>query len=315
MSRNFDKSLRMLDSQPIPLQHLTHPFLEEKGVRLVVLRLDKVHPEVSGNKFFKLKYNLAEAKNHGEKTILTFGGAFSNHVYATASAAHAAGFESIGIIRGQDADQENPTLTHARERGMQLHFVNRENFRMKNSPPFLEMLNARFGDFYLIPEGGTNALAIKGTKEILEEVDVDFSHVCLSVGTGGTFAGLAASIQSHQSLIGFSSLKGDFIFKEIKQLIKQFHIESLGNLEIRNDYHFGGYGKAKPELTEFIRWFYSEFKIPLDPIYTGKMAFGVWNLIEKDHFPTGSKLLLIHSGGLQGNAGFFSQTGIELPIL
>ncbi|WP_026969623.1 1-aminocyclopropane-1-carboxylate deaminase/D-cysteine desulfhydrase [Algoriphagus terrigena] len=305
----------MLDAESTPLQYLSHSLLSEKEVELAVLRLDKVHQEVSGNKYFKLKYNLAEAKKLGEKTILTFGGAFSNHIYATASAAHTAGFHSIGIIRGEDADRGNSTLAHAQKKGMQLHFADRESYRMKNSAGFREKLRAQFGDFYLIPEGGTNEIAITGTKEILDEAHAIFSHVCLSIGTGGTFAGLAASLRSHQCLIGFSSLKGDFIFREIEELLTKYHIQSPGNLEIRTEYHFGGYGKTKPELINFMRWFYSEFGIPLDPIYTGKMAFGVWDLVEKDHFPKGSTILLIHTGGLQGNAGFFEQTGIDLPTL
>lgn len=305
----------MLQPDPIGLQQLSHTLLDEKRVKVSVLRLDQVHPIVSGNKFFKLKYNLGEAKKLGKKTILTFGGAFSNHIYATASAAHLAGFQSIGIIRGKDADRNNPTLAHAQQMGMQLHFVDRESYRKKSSPEFLENLKSQFGDFYLIPEGGTNELAIEGTKEILVGLDFSFTHFCVSIGTGGTFAGLAASLQNHQTLIGLSSLKGEFIHEEVAKLLDTNEIQSKGSLEIKTEYHFGGYGKHKPELLEFMGWFYNEFKIPLDPIYTGKMAFGAWDLIKKDHFPSGSKVLLIHTGGLQGNAGFTAKTGIALPIL
>lgn len=304
----------MLVQQPAPIQHLSHPFLTEKGIQLDVLRLDKVHSEVSGNKFFKLNHNLEEAKKLGKRTILTFGGAFSNHIYATASAARLEGFQTIGIIRGEDADLRNPTLLHAKKMGMHLHLVDRTSYRNKTSPEFLEKLEAQFGDFYLIPEGGTNELAIQGTKEILTSPHHEYSHFCISIGTGGTFAGLAASIHSQQTLLGFSSLKGDFIKKEIENLLSKNRIHPRGKLEIQTEFHFGGYGKYTNELLEFILWFYEEFKIPLDPIYTGKMANGVWNLIQKDHFPPGSKILLIHSGGLQGNAGFAEKTGIELPI-
>ena len=305
----------MLIAQPVSCQHLSAPLLSEKGVQLAVLRLDQIHSTVSGNKFFKLKYNLEEAKKLGKKSVLTFGGAFSNHIFATASAAHAEGLQSIGIIRGEHGDRRNPTLLHAREMGMKLHFVDRESYRNKNSPMFLEKLRTLFGDFYLIPEGGTNGLAINGTKEILGETHSDYSHVCVSIGTGGTFAGLAASLQSHQTLVGLSSLKGEFIRKEMEDLFLTHHISPTGTWEIQTDYHFRGYGKTKPELIDFMRWFYREFEIPLDPIYTGKMAYGIWDLLKKDHFPKGSKLLLVHTGGLQGNAGFFNQTGIDLPIL
>lgn len=315
MQLNFDKRLRMLVHQPAPIQQLTNNFLAEKGIQLAVLRLDTVHSQVSGNKFFKLKYNLEEAKRLGKSTVLSFGGAFSNHIYATASAAHSEGFHSIGIIRGEDADLENPTLRHAQKMGMDLHFVDRESYRNKNSPEFLEFLKSRYGDFYLIPEGGTNEFAIKGTKEILHASHSEFSHFCVPIGTGGTFAGLTAPLKSHQTLIGVSCLKGDFIFKEIEALLLKYSIQTEGKFEIQSGYHFGGYGKHKPELIEFILWFYKEFRIPLDPIYTGKLAFGIWDLIGKNHFPPGSKILLIHTGGLQGNAGFAQKTGIELPIL
>lgn len=315
MYLNFGKRLQMLQAEPIELQHLTHSLLEEKGIKLAVLRLDQVHPEVSGNKFFKLKYNLEEAKKQGKRTILTFGGAFSNHIYATASAAKLAGFLSIGIIRGEDADSSNPTLAHAKEMGMLLHFIDRESYRKKNSPEFLGVLKAQFGDFYLIPEGGTNEFAIQGTKEILGDKAYDFTHICVCLGTGGTFAGLASSLKGHQKLLGFSALKGEFIKRDIANLLESNQINPAGSFEIRTDYHFGGYGKHKPELIEFMRWFYEEFEIPFDPIYTGKMMFGTWDLIGKDHFSVGSKILIIHSGGLQGNAGFTSQTGINLPIL
>lgn len=313
MSLNFVKSLRMLVPQPVTVQNFSHPLLDEKGVKLAMLRLDLIHSTVSGNKFFKLFHNLIEAKKLGKKTILTFGGAFSNHIFATASAARAEDLQSIGIIRGEDADLENPTLRQARKMGMRLHFVDRESYRNKNSPQFLEKLGVLFGDFYLIPEGGTNDLAILGTKEILGSVESEYSHICVPIGTGGTFAGLAASIQPHQSLIGFSSLKGDFIRKEMESLLSAHQIIPLGGLEIRADYHFGGYGKHQSELIAFVQWFYSEFKIPLDPIYTGKMVFGVWDLLQKDRFPKGASILLVHTGGLQGNAGFFKQTGIDLP--
>ncbi|MFN3999124.1 1-aminocyclopropane-1-carboxylate deaminase/D-cysteine desulfhydrase [Algoriphagus sp.] len=305
----------MLQSEPIPLQILSHSLLNERRVHVAVLRLDKIHPVVSGNKFYKLKYNLEEAKRLEEKTLLTFGGAFSNHIYATASAAKLAGFQSIGIIRAEDADKGNPTLAHAQTMGMELHFISRESYRQKNSPEFLKNLKAQFGDFYLIPEGGTNEFAIKGTKEIMSDSYSEFTHICVSIGTGGTFAGLAASIKSHQSLIGFSSLKGEFIHEEISNLLETNKIQTKASHEIRTEYHFGGYGKHKKELINFMGWFYEEFKMPLDPIYTGKMVFGTWDLIEKNHFPPNSKVLLIHTGGLQGNTGFAAKTGIDLPIL
>ncbi|GAB3231046.1 pyridoxal-phosphate dependent enzyme [Algoriphagus aestuariicola] len=295
------------------IQYITHPLLRKKAVDFAVLRLDQIDDEVSGNKFFKLKYNLKAAKESGKKTILTFGGAFSNHIFATASAAHAAGLPSIGVIRGQDADLGNPTLRHAKEMGMVLRLVDRESYRNKDSPEFLDKLKEEFGDFYLIPEGGTNELAIAGTKEILGKETAGFSHICVSIGTGGTFAGLAATIKNHQNLLGFSSLKGDFIYRQISEMLAKYEIKPKGSHAVHAEYHFGGYGKTKPELIGFLQWFHSEFGIPLDPIYTGKLAFALWDLIGKDHFAKQSRILMIHTGGLQGNEGFSEKTGIILP--
>lgn len=305
----------MLLSNPVPNQLLTHPILVEKGIDLAIKRLDLIHQTVSGNKFFKLKYNLEQAKAEGKHTILTFGGAFSNHIYATAEAAKAENFESIGVIRGERTESLNATLAHAERLGMQLHFIDRSSYRNKTEPKFLASLKEKFGDFYLIPEGGTNEMAIRGTQEILGTDDQSFSHICSSIGTGGTFAGLFASLSGHQKLFGFSSLKGEFICQEITDLIRHHQLTSEGGYEIFTHYHFGGYAKYKEELIEFIWWFYESFGIILDPIYTGKMAFGIWDLIQKDYFPAGSKILMIHSGGLQGNVGFTERTGIKLPTL
>lgn len=305
----------MLISNPPPIQQLTHPLFLEKGIELAFLRLDLVHAQASGNKFYKLKYNLEEAKRSGKKTVLTFGGAYSNHIHACASAAKLEGLSSIGVIRGDFLDENNPTLAFAKSQGMELHFIDRESYRKKSSPSFLLKLEEKFGDFFLIPEGGTNALAIQGTREIMGS-DADlFSHVGTPIGTGGTFLGLASSIHPEQKLMGFSALKGEFIRKEIQDKLNQYDISPQGSLELFTNYHFGGYAKWKPELIEFIHWFFKEFGVVLDPVYTGKMVFGAFDLIQKNYFPTGSKVLLLHTGGLQGNLGFTQRTGISLPSL
>jgi len=314
MSLNFDKKARMLHLSPVESQILHHPLFLEKQVKVSMLRLDNIHPEVSGNKFFKLKYNLTEAKNQGKNSILTFGGAYSNHIYATASAAQEAGLQSIGIIRGDHQDLKNPTLLHAQSKGMNLHFISREAYRKKNTPEFLNKLQTQFGDFYLIPEGGTNSKAILGTAEILQEKHHKFTHVCTSIGTGGTYGGLAKSLAPHQTLLGFSSLKGEFIREEIQQLLEKYHIQSKGILAVMTSYHFGGYAKWNPELIKFMHEFHKEFDIVLDPIYTSKMVFGFWDMLQKNHFPANSEILLIHTGGLQGKIGFTQRTGITLPI-
>ncbi|MCL6259221.1 pyridoxal-phosphate dependent enzyme [Aquiflexum sp. TKW24L] len=304
----------MLLPNPISTQEIQLPLLEEKGISLAVRRLDQVHDLVSGNKFYKLKYNMEEAKKKGFSTLLTFGGAFSNHIHATAAAARLEGFKSIGIIRGEEIISLNPTLSFAKSEGMQLEFISREDYRKKSCDSFVEKLKEKFGDFYLIPEGGTNALAIAGTKEILSEVDSYYSHITCSIGTGGTFAGLAESIHSDQNLLGFSSLKGDFIHSEINNLLLENQIYPKGKYSIFDNYHFGGYGKSDSKLFDFMQWFYAQTQIPLDPIYTGKMMFGIFDLVRKDFFQKGSSILAIHSGGLQGIAGFNQRMGTKLPV-
>ena len=270
------------------------------GIELFIKREDQLHPIISGNKFRKLKYNLAEAKRLGYKKLLTFGGAFSNHIVAVAGAGKEFGFETIGIIRGEELQEkieENPSLSVAQQFGMKLVFVSRDAYRLKETPEFIKEMKSQFGDFYLLPEGGTNEFAIKGCEEILSEDDIEFSHICTSIGTGGTISGIINSAASHQNIIGFSSLKGDFLQKDIAKFAKQ------KNWSVNCEYHFGGYGKITNELIEFINSFYIQHEIPLDPIYTGKMMFGVLDLIQKDFFPPNSKILAIHTGGLQGIAG------------
>ena len=269
-------------------------------ITLHIKREDLIHPFISGNKFRKLKYNLIKANEEKKTKLLTFGGAFSNHIAAVAYAGKENNFETIGIIRGEELESqisENPTLQFAHECGMKLLFVSREEYKNKTTDLFLEKLQKRYGDFYLIPEGGANSLAVKGCEEILTQEDSQFSHVCCSIGTGGTISGLINASQMPQKIIGFPSLKGDFLSEDIRK----FALKS--NWELVTDYHFGGYGKINEELVGFINDFYQQTKIPLDPVYTGKMMFGIIELIENGFFPKGAKILAIHTGGLQGIKG------------
>jgi 1-aminocyclopropane-1-carboxylate deaminase len=278
--------------------------IENSSVRLFVRREDLIHPFVSGNKFRKLRYNLAEAEKQNFTKLVTFGGAFSNHIAAVAFAGKLLGFETIGIIRGDELEanwRDNPTLVFANSCGMQFEFVSREVYRTKEDVFFLDALKTKFGDFYSIPEGGTNELAVKGCEEILTETDKEFDYVCVSVGTGGTISGLINSAFEGQKIIGFPALKGDFLQKDICKFAKK------DNWILNLDYHFGGYGKVTDELIAFINRFNEKYKIPLDPIYTGKMVFGVLDLIEKDFFKKEAKILLIHTGGLQGIEGINKQ--------
>ena len=289
--------------------HINFP----NNIVLAIKREDLIHTFVSGNKFRKLKYNLLQAKTENKTTLLTFGGAFSNHIAAVAFGGKEKGFKTIGIIRGDellDKMDENPTLKFAQENGMEFEFVSREEYRLKSETSFIEKLKQKFGDFYLIPEGGTNELAVKGCEEILTEEDAVFNYVCCAVGTGGTISGLINSALPHQKILGFPALKGDFLKDEIRIFAKK------DNWNLISDYHFGGYGKVNLELIEFINAFFEKNKVPLDPIYTGKMVFGVIDLINKNYFPEHSKILLIHTGGLQGIDGMnLKLQQKKLPIL
>lgn len=282
-------------------------------VSVFIKREDLIHPIVSGNKFRKLKYNILQAKSQNQDTLLTFGGAFSNHIAAVAFAGKENGFKTIGIIRGDELATkiaENPTLKFAQECGMQFEFITRDAYRQKSEEFFLENLIKQFGKFYLIPEGGTNALAVNGCQEILTESDSQYDFICCAVGTGGTISGIINSILPHQKVLGFPALKGDFLKEEIRIFAKN------EKWELITDYHFGGYGKINLELIAFLNLFYKENKIPLDPIYTGKMVFGIMDLIKKDYFPVNSKILIIHTGGIQGTQGMNLKLKIKkLPII
>ncbi|MDC0176931.1 pyridoxal-phosphate dependent enzyme [Polaribacter sp.] len=287
-------------------QQVILPILEEKKITLFIKREDLIHPFVSGNKFRKLKYNLQEAKKLKKKALLTFGGAYSNHIVATAVAGKLEGFKTFGIIRGDELGknlketlEENATLREAHKNGMKFHFVSRELYRQKSSFGFIEKMKNKWGDFYVIPEGGTNCLAVDGCEEILTKEDSEFDYICSAVGTGGTIAGLIKSLKKHQRVIGFPALKGNFLSEEIKK-----YTVKNNNWSLQKAYHFGGYAKYNEELITFINDFKKETTILLDPVYTAKMVFGILNLIKKDTFTEGTKILAIHTGGIQAIAGF-----------
>ncbi|SER04293.1 1-aminocyclopropane-1-carboxylate deaminase [Hyunsoonleella jejuensis] len=292
-------------------QHINLP--EEPKIELCLKREDKLHAFVSGNKYRKLKYNLKEAELLGFDTLLTFGGAFSNHIAAVASAGHILGFKTIGVIRGEELQynvKTNPTLQFAQDNGMRLKFVPRDVYREKTTSAFLEVLKKEFGNFYLIPEGGTNTLAIKGCEEILANDDKSFDFVCCAVGTGGTISGLINCSKPRQQVLGFPALKGSFLHEDISKFV------SKTNWDLVTNYHFGGYAKINSKLVNFINAFKSEYDVQLDPVYTGKMMYGIFDLVQKGFFPSGSKILAIHTGGLQGIEGMnaFLKTK-QLPLI
>lgn len=292
----------------VPNQKIEHPLLGEHEIELFVKREDLLHPHISGNKFRKLKYNILEAKKQKQHTLLTFGGAFSNHITATAAAGSHYGFNTIGIIRGDELSTDlektlatNATLAFAVAQGMQLHFVSRSTYKLKETAEYINQLHNQFGEFYLVPEGGTNNLAIKGCEEILTATDTSFDLICCAVGTGGTISGLINSAEAHQKVIGFPVLKENYLHTEIAQKTTNTH------WELNRKYHLGGYAKYNEELIRFMNSFFDNQQILLDPIYTGKLLMGIFDEIRQQQIPKKRRILAVHTGGLQGIAGINSK--------
>lgn len=332
---------------PPLLQQIHHAEAGIRDVELYVLRLDLMHPLVNGNKWFKLKYNLEAAKQNNFKKILTFGGAYSNHIYATAAAGNLFGLQTIGVIRGEENLPLNPTLDFATKQGMQLVYVDRQTYRNQRREELQEVLKNHFGeklqnrvqtleeDFFLIPEGGGNLNGVRGCTEILSNSLIsdsciynflpllrggrwgNFDIICLACGTGTTLAGIALSLNAKQRLIGFPVLKaGEFLKSEIEALLAEYLASDLPvpgdkgiSWELVCNYHFGGYGKVNQELIEFKNEFEKVHNIPLDYVYTAKMVYGVIDLIKQGYFEN-CRILIVHTGGLQGNIGMEQRLGI-----
>jgi 1-aminocyclopropane-1-carboxylate deaminase/D-cysteine desulfhydrase-like pyridoxal-dependent ACC family enzyme len=288
----------------VPVEEIVDPFLKNSGVRLLVKREDLNHPFLSGNKWHKLKYNLVAASEEGLDTILTFGGAYSNHIYALAAAGKLFDFKTIGLIRGYERLPLNPTLSFAVDSGMKIYYINKESYRKRNNVSFLKSLKNKYGKFYLIPEGGTNQLGVKGAGDILLNVMDNYDYVCCACGTGGTLAGLIIALDGEAHVLGFSVLKdGKFLIKGIEKLVFQSSGNNYDNWNINLDYPFGGYAKINLKLIQFIESFEIINKIPIEPIYTGKLFYGIYELIRTGYFKKGKTILAIHTGGLQGLAG------------
>lgn len=295
----------------IPLQQVFTDFLERKNSKLYILREDLIHPTISGNKWRKLFYNLQEAENQEKNKLLTFGGAFSNHIAATAAAGKQFGFKTVGIIRGEEHLPLNPTLQLALENGMTLKYVSRNFYREeKYNPTFLKQLKDDFDDFYLIPEGGSNTFAVKGCTEITKNIPINYDVICCACGTGGTIAGIIASVDETKEIIGFPALKGgEFLKNDIENLLskyeKTFGVDITNkNWSLNTDYHFGGYAKRTSELIDFVANFNDKHNIQLDYVYTGKMVFGIVDKLKKTALFDNKTIIVVHTGGIQGNSGF-----------
>lgn len=303
-------------AQKIPLQNLPWDLAKQKDVEVLLRRDDLIDQYLSGNKFYKLFYNLHAAQQLGCRQLLSFGGAYSNHIHALAIAAHRYGFKAIGVIRGERPKSLSPTLQDAENWGMQLHFVSRTEYREKTSVELLQFFRARYGDFFEIPEGGANNYGVMGTRAlgeaICQQVKADYTSICVACGTAGTLAGIAAGLAQNtksqtidRNVVGFSVLKGDGdLGINILKHQKEIGVET-NNWRLINGYHCGGYAKKLPDyLHNFMATFERDFRLQLDPVYTAKMCWGVAQLLAQDYWPRGSRLILIHTGGLQGRRGF-----------
>ncbi|UOQ75724.1 pyridoxal-phosphate dependent enzyme [Hymenobacter sp. 5516J-16] len=291
------------------LQPLHEPAADKAGVRLLLLRDDLNHPELPGNKWRKLKYNLQEARRLGHDTLLTFGGAYSNHLAAVAAAGRLTGLRTIGIVRGEELGSRplNPTLTQARADGMELRFLDRATYRRKQEPDVEAALLQETGPAYVLPEGGSNILALPGCAELVAELAhlTEFDTLCVACGTGGTLAGLLTGLAGQREALGFAALKGaDFLRADIDALTQQAVGRSYANWFLHTAYHGGGYARLSPELRRFIQEFEHRHGVLLDPIYTSKMMVGILDLLTRGYFRRGSTVVAIHTGGLQAWAGF-----------
>ncbi|MCF6219448.1 MAG: pyridoxal-phosphate dependent enzyme [Gammaproteobacteria bacterium] len=284
-----------------PLQKLQSEILDRAEVTLWVKRLDLIHPVVSGNKWYKLKYNLLAAQAQGATTVLSFGGAYSNHIHALAGACKMLGLSSIGVIRGEPHTPLNATLRYAQSCGMRLHYLNRSDYRLKHTDAIQQPLKDEYGELYIVPEGGSNALALKGVAELIPELGDDYDRLCCACGSGGTLAGLICGLHGHKQLEGFAALKGaSFLYADVRRLLSEAGLADQNNWQINLDYHFGGFAKTTAELLAFIHKFETEQGIPLEPLYTGKLFYGLFERIKAQAYPRGTRIIALHSGGLQG---------------
>ncbi len=276
---------------------------EKTGVSVWLKRLDTQFANSYGNKVYKLKYNIAAAKRQQKSTLLTFGGAFSNHIATVAALGKHEKLNTIGVIRGEELGKDlaqtlaqNPTLRQAKKEGMLFEFISRAAYREKDTPLFRESLFKKFGEVYVLPEGGTNVLAVKGCEEIVSAKDVNFDVICCAVGTGGTISGLINAAATHQQVVGFSALKAN-----LEPQIKPF--VCTANWKIFSETYFGGFAKINKELVSFINTFKHQYGVLLDPIYTGKMMYHLQEKIQAGYFPKNSCILAVHTGGLQSILG------------
>jgi len=292
-----------MDERKVIIQPLNKNWYDDKVAGVHMLRLDLLDPVISGNKWYKLKLNIRYALDNNYKTIVTFGGGFSNHLIATSAMAAESGLKSVGIVRGTYKEL-TPTLQACKEAGMELVFISKEEYKDKQETRWLKKLTSQFDNLYIIPEGGANEWGRKGAGLINRFIKDSYTHIAVSVGTGTTFIGLRNKTAQVQQLIGFVPMKeGAYLTNYIGEHLQT---DRNHNWDLYDEWHFGGFGKWNKELIAFMNEFYVQNKIPLDIIYTGKMMYGVQQMLQKNVFPADAHILCIHTGGLQGNASIQS---------
>ncbi|UOR04398.1 pyridoxal-phosphate dependent enzyme [Hymenobacter aerilatus] len=294
-------------TSPLLLQELLEPAAAQRNIRLLLLRDDLTHPALPGNKWRKLKYNLLEARRLGHDTLLTFGGAYSNHMAAVAAAGPLHGFRTVGVVRGEPTLPLNPTLAQAQAHGMQLRYLDRATYRRKTEPAVVAELLHEVGPAYVVPEGGSNTLALPGCAELVTELaaETDFDYLCVACGTGGTLAGLLTGLAGTRQAVGVAVLKNaDFLRADIEALTLASAGTTYTNWQLQTAYHLGGYAAYSAELMAFIQQFQARHGVLLDPVYTGKLLYAVLDLLTQDYFAPGSTVVAVHTGGLQGWQGF-----------
>ena len=289
-----------------PVQKIEHPIFSEHNIEVFVKRDDLIHPIISGNKWRKLKHNLLSVKAQNKHKLLSFGGAYSNHLHALAYASYSNGLDCHAIIRGEPAYQNNYTLSWARHWGMTFEFVDRATYRQRGNEEYLETLQARFPEHLIIPEGGSNQDALKGVGDIIHELNAQLAHfdtLMCPVGSGGTIAGLVTADNNQHQLLGISVLKHQgYLHQEITQLLGEYH-SRYRNWQLLDDFHCGGYGKFSPTDISNMLSFYQSTLLPIEPMYSGKMILALLTLIQSGYFPRGHRIVLLHTGGLQGLGG------------
>jgi 1-aminocyclopropane-1-carboxylate deaminase len=289
--------LRASLAVPSPIEPLLDDRMRDYGIQLSLKRDDLIHSEIPGNKWRKLKYNIIKAAEEQHSTLLTFGGAYSNHLRATAAAGYHCDFSTIGIVRGEEHLPLNRSLAYAVERGMKLSYMDRVTYRRKSAPEVIESLQAEYGRFYLLPEGGSNELAVKGCRELPGEIGTDFDVICCPCGTGGTLAGIAAGLRPSQHAIGFSSLMGaEFLAGEVTALQERTFGQASGNWGIEHRFHFGGFAKKTRDLDGFINDFHARHGVMLDWVYVAKMVYGIFALGREGAFRPGTRIVAVITG-------------------